>query len=251
MKLIKAKFDISSASEKVKLLTLVPDSWSIEATQVYFSTSRRSVKKAREIKKTHGILVEPGKREGRNISNDVKEKVIDLYLSDGFSRMCPGKKEFVSVNVDGKRKHFQKRLLLLNLKELHLEFIKRFGRKIGLSKFCELRPKWCIPVGGASGLHAVCVCEYHQNVKLLVSQIPGVSDYKMLLEKVVCDTTNRTCMLHGCDNCPGSSALKEYLKELFEQHSIDNVNFKQWKKFNFKCSLYPTSLHVDEFIDEV
>ena len=122
---------------------------------------------------------------------------------------------------------------------------------IGLSKFCELRPKWCISVGGASGLHAVCVCEYHQNVKLLVSQIPGVSDYRILLEKVVCDTTNRICMLHGCDNCPGSSALKEYLKELFEEHSIDHVNFRQWQKSNFKCSLYPTSLHVDEFIDEV
>eukprot|EP00795_Rhopilema_esculentum_P014951 gene14951-6099_t len=33
MKLIKAKFDIPSASEKVKSLTLVPDSWSIEASQ--------------------------------------------------------------------------------------------------------------------------------------------------------------------------------------------------------------------------
>ena len=101
MKLIKSKFDISSASKKLKLLTLVPDSWSIEATQVYFSTSQRSIKRAREMKKYHGILVEPAKREGRNISNDVKEKVLELYLSDEFSRMCPGKKEFISVNIDG------------------------------------------------------------------------------------------------------------------------------------------------------
>ena len=61
----------------------------------------------------------------------------DLDLSDGFSCMCQGKKEFVSINVDGTRKHFQKRLLfLIPKKELHLEFVKRFGRKIGLSKFC-------------------------------------------------------------------------------------------------------------------
>ena len=130
------------------------------------------------------------------------------------------KKEFISVNKGGEKKHFQKRLLLLKLQELHVEVIKRFGTKISLSKFGKLRPKWCIPVGGASGLHAVYVCEYQNKVKLLASQIPGV------LEKVVCDTANHTCMLHGCDNCPGSSALKEYLKELFEEHSNDHVNFK-------------------------
>ena len=62
-----------------------------------------------------------------------------------------------------------------------------------------------------------------------VAQIPGVSDYKMVLKKVVCDAANCTCMLHGCNNCPGSSALKEYHKEVFEEHSIDQVNLKQWK----------------------
>ena len=122
------------------------------------------------------------------------------------------------MKIEGKKKHFQKRLLLLNLKELHVEFTKRYGGKIGLSKFCELRPKWCIPVGGASGLHTVCVCELHQNVKLLVSHIPELTDYKTLLSKVVCDATNRACMLRGCDNCPGSSALKEYLAGTFEEH---------------------------------
>ena len=58
-------------------------------------------------------------------------------------------------------------------------------------------------------------------------------------------------MLHGCNNCPGSSTVKEYRTELFEEHSIDHVNVKQWQKSNFICSLYPTSLHVDEFINEV
>ena len=59
--------------------------------------------------------------------------------------------------------------------------------KFGSSKFCQLRPKWCIPVT-ASGMHSVCVCEQHQNVKLMVTAILGQGDYKKILEKVVCDT---------------------------------------------------------------
>ena len=41
--------------------------------------------------------------------------------------------------------------------------------KIGLSKFAELRLKWCRTVG-QSGSH-VCVCTYHQNVKLILSAV--------------------------------------------------------------------------------
>lgn len=232
MELVKLKFDVSSVSEKLKLLTLVPDSWSIEKTQAYFSTSQRSVKTARELKKSFGILAEPSKKEGKTISDEVKERVRLFYTCDEYSRMCPGKKEFVSVKVDGVKQHIQKRLLLVNLKELHLEFINKHEDTIGFSKFCELRPKWCIPVGGASGLHSVCVCEYHQNFKLLVSEIPGVSDYKDLLQRIVCNTEQRDCMLHSCDRCPGSTALKDHLIELFNENNIDQVTFNQWTKAN-------------------
>ena len=155
------------------------------------------------------------------------------------------------MKIDRKKRHFQKRLVLLNLKELHVEFTTRYCRKIGLSKFCELRPKWCIPIGGASGPHAVCVCELHQNVNLLVSQIPEVTDYKTKLSKVICDTAHCACILHGCDNCPGSSALKEYHTGIFDEHETDNITFKQWLKSNFKCTLYPIFLPAEEFIDEV
>ena len=40
-------------------------------------------------------------------------------------------------------------------------------------------------MGSASGAHSVCVCEYHQNAKLMVFVIPGVTDYKELMEMVV------------------------------------------------------------------
>ena len=39
-----------------------------------------------------------------------------------------------------------------------------------------------------AGMHSICVCEVHQNVKLLVATIPSQMDYKDLLKKFVCST---------------------------------------------------------------
>lgn len=113
----------------------------------------------------------------------------------------------------------------MNLKELHIEFLKRYNKKIGLSKFCELRSKWCIAVDGASGLHTVCVCEYHQNFKLLASKISELFDYKDLLKRIVCDTKNRSCMFRSCDQCPTMNSFRTYLLELFEMHETENLSY--------------------------
>ena len=54
----------------------------------------------------------------------------------------PGKKDCVSV---GKNQYRQKRLILCNLKEFYVAFKEKYPDvKISLSKFCSLRPKWCI-----------------------------------------------------------------------------------------------------------
>ena len=52
----------------------------------------------------------------------------------------------MSVVVDGKKESVQERFLLMNLKEWHIKFLKQMADKIGFSKFCEHRPKWCVPV---------------------------------------------------------------------------------------------------------
>lgn len=62
---------------------------------------------------------------------------------------------FLQVIKVGKLKE-QKRLLRCNLREAYQEYKKRTGGGVGLSKFCELRPKQCITVG-SNGSHAVYV----------------------------------------------------------------------------------------------
>ena len=83
----------------------------------------------------------------------------------------PGKKDFISI---GMNIHKQKRLLLANLKELYSIFKSKHPLlEIGFSKFCSLRPKWCV-LPGSSGTHSVCACTHHQNMKLILTPL-GVS----------------------------------------------------------------------------
>ena len=164
--LLKDKLKMSSTQEKVKILTLVPESWSISKTCNEFDFSEYLVKKARKPKNSKGILAEPEKKKGNVLSDETKLKVLEIFQSDEFSRMCPGKKDCVSIKINAEKIKKQKRLLV-HLKELYIELKKRNPQlKIGFTKFCELCPKWCI-TAASKGSHTVCVCSYHQNVKLL------------------------------------------------------------------------------------
>ena len=172
--LLKQKCMVSSRQEKLKLLTLARASWSIARTANEFQVTKHLVKKSRALKKSKGILADPISRKGRTLDSDIKVRVVAFYQSDEYSRICPGKKDYVSVKVNGVKEQRQKRLLLVNVKELHIEYLKETGDKIGFSTFAaELRPKWCVPVS-STGMHSVCVCEIHQNVKLLVCGKSGL-----------------------------------------------------------------------------
>ena len=44
----------------------------------------------------------------------------------------------------------------------------------------------------------VCVCSMHQNNVLLGDAIDWDVNYKNLINKVVCDSSNKDCMMHHC-----------------------------------------------------
>lgn len=169
------------------------------------------------------------KKKGVEIDKDTKQKVLKFYEDDENSRLCPGKKGCVKVITNGQKSYMQKRLILSNLNELFVAFKKTHPEcKIGRSKFCELRPKWCI-LAGASGTHSVCVCIYHQNIKLMIDGAKLNVDYKDLLEMLVCDTTSYNCMTNACDQCPGQQALIDLIKDSEEEElMLENIEFKQW-----------------------
>ena len=89
---------MSSTQQKVKILTWAPESWSISKTCNEFDVSVYLVKKARKLNNYKGILVEPEKKKGNVLSDETKLKVLEIFESDKFSRMCPGKKDCVYKN---------------------------------------------------------------------------------------------------------------------------------------------------------
>ena len=121
LKCLQLKSD-GNASGIISLLTLAPSSWSQQTCADYFSVSISQVKRSRILKREKGILSVPDKKNGRKISLEEIEIVHDFYLSDDYSRMMPGMKDYVSVRQTGgeKKVKIQKRLLLINIDELFL-----------------------------------------------------------------------------------------------------------------------------------
>ena len=86
-----------------------------------------------------------------------------------------------------------------------------------------------------------------------MSAIPENHEISDLLLEIVCSMTDRSCMLHLCENCPGKACLMTYLTNLFSQHDIDledTVNFKQWGH-TYRTDIMSLQLPLNEFIEKV
>ena len=146
--------------------------------------------------------------------------------------------------------HVQKRLVLSNLREVYHEFKEKLpDRKIGFSKFAELRPKHCI-LAGASGTHAVCVCTIHQNVKLMMLEmrLSDVPTYHHCLARIMCNPPLPKCYLGECDACPGIAMFKEELIKLLDENDVDQIVYKQWVSTD-RSMLETFCAPAEEFVD--
>ncbi|KAI9562528.1 hypothetical protein GHT06_009976 [Daphnia sinensis] len=152
---------------------------------------------------------------------------------------------------NGKRLKIQKRLLLVNIDELHRDYKKKLnadGLKLfGLSIFATLRPAHVITVG-SSGTHSVCVCVYHQNVKLMLAAI-HVDERHYFMGKLVCSVYNQACMMERCSSCPGPERLREFLLDLTEEEG-DEIFYKKWTQTD-GSKLETITEEKDEFIESL
>ena len=140
--------------------------------------------------------------------------------------MCPGKRDCLSIKENGIKVKKQKRLILANISEVYELYKEKYpDDNFGISKFYQLRPPWCITVG-AAGMHNVCVCATHQNIKLLLHSFPGnVSNkpiYNDLIGKITCNVLSGDCMLRKCESCPSIDNLSKYLQETLNNQGIEN-----------------------------
>jgi len=252
---LKEKFKLCTKnSDKVQVLTVLPKSWTLKKVAEEFETSDYMARKARKLVEEKGILSTPNVKAGKTLAQKTVQEVNDFYHSNEVSRIMPGKKDYISVTVDGERQHVQKRLIMCNVKEAFQLFKEKHpDLKIGFSKFAELRPKQCILAGG-DGTHSVCVCTIHQNTKLMFlgAKLPIITGgqylhYQHCLAAIQCNPPRIQCFLGNCDECPGIEKLQKILECYFDQQMIDQVQFKQWTTTD-RSSLETKIQSSDEFI---
>ena len=241
---LKEKFHSSvGRAEKLQVLTVLPKSWSTRRISTEFECSDYMARRVKKLVAEKGILSTPNPKPGHAIHNDVVQLVRDFYASAEVSRSMPGKKDCISMRVNGVKERIQKRLILCTLKEAYLKFKEENQVSVGFSKFCEFRPKNVV-LPGDSGAHSVCVCTIHQDEKLMLEnsgifQLPefrslvgdgfdGKVSYQHLLAKLTCNPPLPHCFLGNCKNCGKTEILKTELAEIFEQLDVEEITFNSW-----------------------
>ena len=91
-------------------------------------------------------------------------------------------KDYISVSKEVHKQKFATWKSLCNLQELYTAFKEKYPNvNIGFSKFCALRPKWCV-LAGSKMTHPVCICSAHQKFVFLVDAVDWDLTYKDLIK---------------------------------------------------------------------
>ena len=224
---LKDKYQKSNKNEKIQCLTLVTDEMTYAEVKNNFNASQRLIIQSKVVRDTNGVLAIPGPKKGKPLTQEILDKVYNFYCDDLYSRLMPGKKDYVRVG----KNLVQKRLILCTLHELYAEYKKIYpSDKIGYSKFCTLRPKHCI-LADANGTHSVCVCCIHQNFNLLLRATGTSISYKNFISKIVCNIENKECMYGLCKSCPNEETIEEHINSLFPESNEDE-DFEDEFEFN-------------------
>lgn len=233
---LKEKFMITThRDEKYLILSALPLSWSAFKMRNEFGASWKLASSVKCLVDEKGILCVPNKRLARHtLPEETVNRVKQFYLRPEISYICPGKRDYVTINDNGEKLTEQRRLLLMNLKEAYKVFKEENNNcQLSFTKFTTLRPPQCILALDGAGTHNVCVCILHQNVKLIfepMKNIFNLQTYSDLLNQMLCADAERdeNCYLNDCQKCPESNAMELYLEEILQQNDISNVPYKQW-----------------------
>ena len=73
------------------------------------------IRRAKALVQEKGILSTPNRKAGKTLLEKTARLVQEFYEKDELSRMMRGKKDCVTMKIDGVKQKVQKRLLLCNL----------------------------------------------------------------------------------------------------------------------------------------
>lgn len=224
---------------KIKILSVLPKSWSARKVAREFNVSVHMALRTKELVEDFGILCGPEKHMASHVLPTTRVKLVEeFYLEDNISHPLPGKRDCITVNQNNEKVALQKRLILMNLSEAYYEFKLKYPKEsISFSKFATLRPPQCVLALASGGTHSVCVCSYHQNVKLVfepLNKFLKLKSYRDLFVQLIYAEQTENCKLNECDKCPGNEALEDFLAIILDENDMDNISYRQWINLNGK-----------------
>ena len=125
--------------------------------------NRKAVFECDSSLKRRKISDEPRKSRSDATVPGVCANVVKLYERDDISRMCPGKKEYVTVHLPEGKEVKQCRMIVMTSSEMHTLYQQEYpDDKVGLSSFRKLRP-YHVQFMKSSDQY-VCKCIYHEKL---------------------------------------------------------------------------------------
>ena len=160
--------------------------------------------------------------------------------------MLVGVKEYINKN-------FAACKMFCNLQELYTAFKEKHPNvNIGFSKFCAMRPKWCV-LAGSKMTQSVCLCCANQNAVLLVVAMDWDLAYKDLVN--LYNPESNKCIMHRCEYCPGTATFKRFPdQELNDYENDEKFNYCQWDTMDqviLKTFTAPCEECKETFIDVI
>lgn len=241
-----SKFSSSDRRQKYTMLTTIPTSYSKNKIVKSVGCGKYIVTKAFQLREKEGPFSYPNmKRVAFNqVSEDLKQKVVNFYKSPSVSRIQPGRREsYLMKNKEGNKEPVAKQRLLLTLHELYNEFLDTHLNgepKISLTSFYLLKPRECVWMTNKL-YQQTCSCIIHENFNQLLVCFEKHIDLKWVLENIPCNVENESCMLGLCSLCPKN--LNKLFGELID---ADNLTFYQWKQTD-RVEMLKITETVDEF----
>lgn len=161
------------------------------------------------------------KKKINSVSITVRKDLELFFEEDDNSRLCAGKKEFITRHKVRK----QKRYLTDTLANLHSKYLKTGKYKLSYATFCRMRPFWVLIPDTRS--RETCSCKLHTNIELLIQalrnkKIIAANNSQDLLSYLCCDTMNVECLNRSCSNC--KSKVVPYL----EFDNSREISYWQW-----------------------
>nr|CAI5822123.1 unnamed protein product [Callosobruchus analis] len=180
-----------------------------------------------------------------------RRKIEAFLQEDVHSRICPGKKDYVTKN----KVTCQKRFLTNTLKNLFKEYCNKYPDiKVSYTFFCRCKPFWIKFMKVAS--RDTCQCMTHSNMELIVdclwqNKVLPYRTSSQIVGSITCENLNVLCLLRKCSNC----AL--YKLKCDEKYDSDKVvSYYQWKNvkqtyFNKRTKNNQTCLKIAKVGDKI